>query len=235
MRLSVVIPCYNETATVTTVVERVARAAALAPREIIAVDDASTDGTALQLRRLMERPDLDCELRVLTHRHNQGKGAALRTGFAAARGEIIVVQDADLEYNPTDLPDLLRPIVEGVADVVYGSRFVGSKYHRTQYFSHYVGNRSLTLLSNVATGLNLTDVYTGYKAFRREVLEGLELRENDYGFEQEFTCKVARRGYRIYEVGISYAGRTFAEGKKIKWTDGLRGLRNLAVYGFMRR
>jgi glycosyltransferase involved in cell wall biosynthesis len=218
MRLSVVIPAYNEQQTILAVVERV-RALAL-DIEIIVVDDASTDGTAACLASLA--PALD--LRLIRHPVNLGKGAALKTGFAAASGDVVLVQDADLEYDPTDYAKLLKPILDGKADVVYGSRFVGGESHRVLYFWHYLGNRALTLMSNAFTNLNLTDMETCYKVFRREIIQSITIEEARFGFEPEITAKLAATRCRIYEVGISYSGRTYAEGKKIGWKDGMRAI-----------
>jgi glycosyltransferase involved in cell wall biosynthesis len=219
MQISVVIPVYNEARTIDRVVARV-QAVAL-DKELIIVDDASTDGTRGRLAQLAgQYPNV----RVLYHAVNQGKGAALRTGLAQAQGDIVIVQDADLEYDPQEYPKLIQPILEDQADVVYGSRFAGGESHRVLYFWHSLGNRFLTLLSNMLTDLNLTDMETCYKVFRRSVLQGLTIEENRFGFEPEITAKVARRKYRIYEVGISYAGRTYEEGKKIGWQDGLRAV-----------
>jgi len=230
MKLSVVIPCYNEVRTIRHIVDRV-RAAPVAEREIIIVDDCSRDGTR-DLLRTEIAPLVD---KILFHEVNQGKGAALRTGFRAATGDVVVVQDADLEYDPQDYPRLLQPILEGKADVVFGSRFQGGQPHRVVYFWHMVGNKFLTLLSNMATNINLTDMETCYKVFRREVLQRIEIEENRFGFEPEITAKVARLGVVIYEVGISYYGRTYAEGKKIGWRDGFRALWAIAKYNFLRR
>ena len=230
MKLSVVIPCYNEVRTIRHIVDRV-RAAPVAEREIIIVDDCSRDGTR-DLLRTEIAPLVD---KVLFHEVNQGKGAALRTGFRAATGDVVVVQDADLEYDPQDYPRLLQPILEGKADVVFGSRFQGGQPHRVVYFWHMVGNKFLTLLSNMATNINLTDMETCYKVFRREVLQRIEIEENRFGFEPEITAKVARLGVVIYEVGISYYGRTYAEGKKIGWRDGFRALWAIAKYNLLRR
>jgi glycosyltransferase involved in cell wall biosynthesis len=218
MRLSVVIPVYNEVETIDRIVERV-RAVDLA-EEIVIVDDGSSDGTPEKLAAL----DRDDDVRVLRHDRNRGKGAALRTGFAAAGGDVVLIQDADLEYDPSEYPKLIQPIVDDKADVVFGSRFVGSEAKRVLYFWHYAGNRFLTLLSNMLTNLNLSDVETCYKVFRREVLDGITIREDRFGFEPEITAKVAKRGCRIYEVGISYHGRTYDEGKKIGWRDGVRAI-----------
>jgi glycosyltransferase involved in cell wall biosynthesis len=217
--LSVVIPCYNESVTIEAILAAV-RGSEITDLEIVVVDDASTDGTREKLRALEGQPGL----RVIFHDRNQGKGAALRTGFRAATGEVVIVQDADLEYDPKDYPKLLAPIRAGKADVVYGSRFVGGESHRVLYFWHYAANKLLTLFSNMFTNLNLTDMETCYKAFRRDVIQKIDLREDRFGFEPEVTAKVARMGCRIYEVGISYSGRTYAEGKKIGWRDGLRAL-----------
>ena len=230
MKLSVVIPCYNEFRTIRHIVDRV-RAAPVAEREIIIVDDCSRDGTR-DLLRTEIAPLVD---KILFHEVNQGKGAALRTGFRAATGDVVVVQDADLEYDPQDYPRLLQPILEGKADVVFGSRFQGGQPHRVVYFWHMVGNKFLTLLSNMATNINLTDMETCYKVFRREVLQRIEIEENRFGFEPEITAKVARLGVVIYEVGISYYGRTYAEGKKIGWRDGFRALWAIAKYNLLRR
>jgi glycosyltransferase involved in cell wall biosynthesis len=219
LRVSVVVPCFNEVATI----ERLLRAVKSAPArvdEIIVVDDGSTDGT----RELLEHQLADTVTRVLFHDGNRGKGAALMTGFAAATGDIIIIQDADLEYNPEEYPKILDPILKGKADVVYGSRFVGSESHRVLYFWHYVGNRFLTLLSNAFTDLNLTDMETGYKVFLRHVVDRMTLKEKGFGFEPEFTAKIAKLDCRVYEVGISYTGRTYREGKKIGWKDGVRAL-----------
>jgi glycosyltransferase involved in cell wall biosynthesis len=230
--LSVVVPVFNEERTL----ERLLGAVLEAPlpagleRELVIVDDASVDGTA----RILESYAADDRVRVFLQPTNRGKGAALRRGFAEARGEVVVVQDADLEYDPRDYPRLLAPILEGKADVVYGSRFMGGDAHRVLFFWHMVGNRFLTLLSNVTTNLNLTDMETCYKTFRRDVLERLDLHEDRFGIEPEITAKLARLRVRIFEVGISYAGRTYEEGKKIGWRDGLHALWCIIKYGVLK-
>lgn len=218
--LSVVVPIYNEKDTLHEILARI-RAAPI-PKEIILVDDGSTDGTRKLLADLEGQPDL----RIVLHEKNQGKGAALRTGFAHAQGSIVLVQDADLEYDPVEYPQLIQPIVQGVADVVYGSRFLAVGPHRVLYFWHSVANQVLTMLSNMFTDLNLTDMETCYKVFRREVIQDIlpTLKQNRFGIEPELTAKVARRNYRVYEIGISYFGRTYAEGKKIGLRDALKAL-----------
>jgi glycosyltransferase involved in cell wall biosynthesis len=229
MKLSVVIPCYNERETIESIVSAV-RAVSLPEIEIIVVDDFSTDGTTEILReKLGAKVD-----RIIVHPENRGKGAALRSGFEAVTGDIVLVQDADLEYDPQEYPLLLEPILSGRADVVYGSRFVGGRAHRVVYFWHMVGNRFLTLLSNMLTNLNLTDIETCYKAFRREVLSGIVIEEDRFGFEPEITAKIAHRGLIIFEVGISYYGRTYAEGKKIGWRDGIRAIYAILKYNLRR-
>jgi len=229
MLLSIVIPVYNERETLEAIVDKVL-GVDLSPwniaKEIIIVDDCSRDGTV----ELAQKLDQDGKIRLIRHEKNQGKGAALQAGFQTARGEVILIQDADLEYNPEEYPKLLKPILEGKADVVFGSRFMGGEPHRVLYFWHYLGNRLLTLLSNMTTNLNLTDMETCYKVFRAEILQSIPLKEKRFGFEPEVTAKVARRGCRIYEVGISYTGRTYAEGKKINWKDGLRALYCILKY-----
>jgi glycosyltransferase involved in cell wall biosynthesis len=225
----VVIPVYNEVQTIESIVDAV-QASGIDDLEIVAVDDASEDGTRDVLRDKVEPRGV----RVLYHDRNQGKGAALRTGFAAATGDTVIIQDADLEYDPGEYRKLLKPILDGKADVVYGSRFAGGESHRVLYYWHSLGNRFLTLLSNVFTNLNLTDMEVGYKVFRREVLEQIEIEENRFGFEPEITAKVAKLGCRIYEVGISYSGRTYAEGKKIGWRDGLGAIRCILKYNLFR-
>jgi glycosyltransferase involved in cell wall biosynthesis len=224
MKVSVVIPVYNERSTIEQIVTAV-RAADVGDIEIIVVDDASTDGTQQVLKEKIST----LAHQIIYQPHNRGKGAALRAGFAAATGDIILVQDADLEYNPADYSTLLEPILSGKADAVYGSRFMGGRPHRVLYFWHMVGNRFLTLLSNMFTNLNLTDLETCYKAFRADVIKNLDLRENRFGFEPEVTAKLAKTKCRIYEVGISYNGRTYSEGKKVNWKDGFQ-----AIYAILR-
>ena len=223
VKLSVVIPVYNERSTIEEILACV-EAVAL-PKEIVIVDDGSQDGTREFLAALVEqyRQAGRDDIRIFFQERNCGKGAALRRGFQEAQGDIVVIQDADLEYDPENFHALIDPIRKGKADVVYGSRFLGGP-HRVLLFWHYVGNKLLTILSNMFTDLNLSDVWTCHKAFRREVLQQLQLRENRFGFEQEITCKVARGGWRVFEIPISYYGRTYAEGKKITWKDGFRGL-----------
>lgn len=224
MKLTLVIPVYNEAATIASLIERVRQVPV--DKEIVVVDDCSADGTRDVLKALPASDDL----RLLFHDVNQGKGAALRTGFKAATGDVVVVQDADLEYDPMELPKLMAPIADGRADVVYGSRFVGGECHRVLYFWHSVGNSVLTLLSNMFTDLNLTDMETCYKMFRRSVIQSIDIREDRFGFEPEITAKVAAGGWRVYEVGISYSGRTYADGKKIGWRDGVRAIYCIVRY-----
>jgi glycosyltransferase involved in cell wall biosynthesis len=223
--LAVVIPCYNEANTVDELIDRVLASPWVA--EVIVVDDGSTDGTR---DVLAARSATEDRVQTILHPANRGKGAALRTGFGAATADFVVVQDADLEYDPADYPLLLEPLLSGVADVVYGSRFASGRPHRVLYFWHSVGNKTLTLLSNMFTDLNLTDMETCYKAFRREVIQSIEIEEDRFGFEPEVTAKIARGDLRIYEVGISYAGRSYDEGKKIGWRDGVRALYCIVRY-----
>lgn len=230
--VSVVIPVYNERKTIEELLARVQ--AVNIDKEILVVDDGSTDGTREFLQQFQQgSAGGTSKIRVLFHAQNRGKGAALRTGFEHARGKIVLVQDADLEYDPQDYPALLQPILSGVADVVYGSRFLGSP-HRVLFFWHYVGNRMLTLLSNMFSNLNLTDVWTCYKVFRREVLDAITLREDRFGFEPEVTVKIAKGGWRVYEVPISYHGRTYEEGKKITWKDAVSAIRCVLRYSLWR-
>jgi glycosyltransferase involved in cell wall biosynthesis len=224
MLLSVLIPVYNEVATIREVVRRVEEQSF--ETEILIVDDGSTDGT----RALLHDTQWPANVRILYHERNQGKGAALRTGIREARGDIIIIQDADLEYNPSDFAVVLRPILDGVADVVYGSRFLG--IHRAFLFNHYVGNKLLTLVTNVLYNNMLTDMETGYKAFRAPILKGIRIRSDRFDFEPEITAKVLKRGYKIYEVPIYYAGRDYSEGKKITWRDGFAALGSLLRYRF---
>ncbi len=229
MRLSIVIPCYNEKDTIDEILAAV-KAAPVEEKEIIIVDDFSTDGTRDLLRsRIAQQVD-----KVVYHDKNMGKGAALRTGFEHATGDIVIVQDADLEYDPNEYQIIIDPIVKNKADVVFGSRFTGGGPHRVVYFWHMIGNKFLTLLSNMFTNLNLTDMETCYKAFRREIIQSIKIEEDRFGFEPEITAKVSRLGCRIYEVGISYYGRTYAEGKKIGWRDGFRAIYAIVKYNLMK-
>jgi len=229
MMLSVVIPVYNEQATLAQLIQRV-RAVPL-DKHLILVDDFSTDGT----RDLLKQYEGQADCTVVYHDHNQGKGSALRTGLAQQLGELVIFQDADMEYDPAEYPTLVKPILDGKADVVYGSRFSGGESHRVLGFWHSKGNKLLTMLSNMFTNLNLTDMETGYKVFKREVIKQITLEEDRFGIEPEITAKVSRlKGIKIYEVGISYDGRTYAEGKKIGWRDGLRAVWCIFKYNVLR-
>lgn len=229
MRLSIVIPCYNEEKTIRTIVDAV-RASPYEPKEIIVVDDCSSDNT----RIILERDIAPLVDKIVYHEVNQGKGAALRTGIQSATGDIVIIQDADLEYDPNEYPSLVQPITQNKADVVFGSRFMGGRPHRVLYFWHRVGNGMLTYLSNMFTNLNLTDMETCYKVFRREIIQGITIEEDRFGFEPEITAKIAKTRCRIYEVGISYYGRTYEEGKKIGWKDGFRALYCIVKYNIFR-
>jgi glycosyltransferase involved in cell wall biosynthesis len=227
--LSIIIPCYNERQTIEKIVDRVK--ASPIDKEIIIVDDCSQDGTRDLLKAKLENQ----VQKIVYHEKNQGKGAALRTGFAHATGEYVIVQDADMEYDPQEYSLLLQPMLEGKADVVFGSRFMGGRPHRVHYFWHFLGNRLLTLLSNMCTNINLTDMETCYKLFKREIIQSIKIEENRFGFEPEITAKVARLKYRIYEIGISYYGRSYEEGKKIGWKDGIRAIYCILKYGLFKR
>ncbi len=227
--LSVIMPVFNERATVAGIIETVLLQPQVA--ELIVVNDASSDGTRDELERIKNS---DSRLRVYHHDKNQGKGAALRTGIARATADIVIIQDADLEYDPAEYPILLHPILSGKADAVFGSRFIGSQEHRVLYFWHSMGNRFLTLMSNMFTNLNLTDMETGYKAVRREIIQSIPIQENRFGFEPEITAKLSKKGVRIYEVSVSYHGRTYAEGKKINWKDGVRAIWCIIKYSLSR-
>jgi glycosyltransferase involved in cell wall biosynthesis len=229
VKLSVVIPCYNERETIRDIVEAVKKAP-VPDLEIIIVDDCSSDGT----REILQSEIAPLVSQVVFHEVNQGKGAALRTGFSHATGDVVVVQDADLEYDPQEFPLLMDPIRQDKADVVFGSRFSGGGPHRVVYFWHMLGNKFLTLMSNMFTNINLTDMETCYKMFRREVIQGIRIEEDRFGFEPEITAKIAKGNWRIFEVGISYYGRTYAEGKKIGWRDGVRAIYCILKYNIAR-
>ena len=230
MKLSIIIPCYNEVATISEIVKQVL-AIDHQDLEIIVIDDASNDGT----REILEESVKPFVAKIIYHKKNMGKGAALRSGFKEANGDVVIVQDADLEYNPQNIPKMLELIESGKADVVFGSRFMGGGPHRVLYFWHYMGNKFLTLLSNMFTNINLSDMETCYKMFRREIIQAIEIEENRFGFEPEITAKIARGNHRIYEVGISYSGRTYAEGKKIGWKDGVRAFYAILKYNIWHR
>jgi glycosyltransferase involved in cell wall biosynthesis len=230
MKLSIVIPCYNEKDTIREIISAVENAP-YPDKEIIIVDDCSTDGTI----EIIESSLIGKIDQLVKHPVNKGKGAALRSGFEKATGDIVIIQDADMEYDPKEYDILVGPIISGRADVVYGSRFIGHRPHRVLYFWHRVGNGLLTLLSNMFTNLNLTDMETCYKVFRREVIQSINIEENRFGFEPEITAKISRLNLRIYEVGISYYGRTYDEGKKIGWRDGVRAIYCIFKYGLFRK
>ena len=229
IKLSIIIPCYNERNTIEKIIDAV-RSSPVEQQEIIVVDDYSTDGT----REVLANSITHLVSKVIYHDRNQGKGAALRTGIAAATGDIVIIQDADLEYDPQDYPLMLEPIIQGKADVVFGSRFMGGKAHRAVYYWHSLGNWLLTTMSNMFTNINLTDMETCYKAFKREIIQSIKIEEDRFGFEPEITAKVARMNVRIYEVGISYSGRTYQEGKKIGWKDGISAIRCIIKYNLFR-
>ena len=226
MKVSVVIPVYNEIDTIEEILARVDKIPI--NKEIIVIDDLSIDGTRERIKEIVADKE---NVKVIYHNRNKGKGAALRTGFASVTGDIVIIQDADLEYDPNEYPKLLEPISDGRADVVYGSRFIGGP-HRVLFFWHYVGNKLLTLISNALTNLNLTDMETCYKVFRRQILKDINLKSNRFGFEPEFTAKISKMRLRIYEVPISYSGRTYSEGKKITWKDGIVALCLIFWYRF---
>ena len=229
MKLSIIIPCFNEVNTLEIIVDKV-KSMPYPHKEVIIVDDCSTDGSREILKNEIEAS----VEKVIYHDHNQGKGAALRTGIAAANGDIVVIQDADLEYDPDYIPILVKPILDGKADVVFGSRFLGGSPHRVVYYWHMVGNKLLTTLSNMLTNINLTDIESCYKAFKREIIQSIKLEENRFGFEPEITAKIAKRKCRVYEVGIPYYGRTYEEGKKIGWKDGFSAIRCIIKYNLIR-
>ena len=230
MKLSVIIPCYNEKNTIKRVVDKVKSSSSI-ETEIIIVDDHSTDGT----REILENEISPLVDKIVYHEKNMGKGAAIRSGVSQVTGDVVIIQDADLEYDPQEYPILLAPILDNKADVVYGSRFIGDRPHRVLYFWHSVGNKWLTLASNMFSNLNLTDMETGSKAFRSEIIRAIPIQENRFGFEPEITAKVARRNLRIFEVGISYNGRTYKEGKKIGWRDGFRAIYAILKYNLWKR
>jgi glycosyltransferase involved in cell wall biosynthesis len=227
MKLSIIIPCYNERNTILSLIQAV-KASPVMDKEVIVVDDGSKDGTRDILASLV-----DPDVKIIFHADNQGKGSALRTGFSVATGDICIVQDADLEYDPQEFPIMIQPILEGKADVVFGSRFQSGRPHRVVYFWHRIGNGFLTLMSNVLTDLNLSDMETCYKAFRREIIQAINIQEKRFGFEPEVTAKIAKMKVRIYEVGISYYGRTYDEGKKIGWKDGVRAVYCILKYNLL--
>ena len=229
MKLSIIVPCYNEKRFLPTLIARI-KDAPVEDKEIILVDDCSNDGTRELIQSGLARK-VD---KVVYHERNRGKGAAVRTGLAHARGDIVLIQDADLEYDPKEYPKLIAPIVEGKADVVYGSRFLGEGPHRVHLFRHYMGNKFLTVLSNLFTNLNLTDMETCYKVFRRDLLEGIDIDQDGFGVEPEITAKIAKKRCRVYEVGISYYGRSYGEGKKITWRDGIEAICVILKYGMSR-
>lgn len=231
LKLSIVLPCFNEVDTITEII-RAVRAAPWEDKEIIIVDDCSVDGTREKLKYEIEPSGVADK--VFYHEVNQGKGAALRTGIGAATGDLVIIQDADLEYDPREYPRLIEPILANKADVVFGSRFAGGEAHRVLYFWHSIGNGLLTLLSNMLTNINLTDMETGYKLFRREIIQSIGIEENRFGFEPEITAKVAKLKCRIYEVGISYSGRAYEQGKKIGWRDGFRAFYCIVKYNLFR-
>ena len=227
MKLSIVVPVFNEKDTLDEIVRRIQ--ATSYDKEIVAVDDSSTDGSREILARLAEEHN---NLRVFYHERNQGKGAALRTGFAQVTGEVVIIQDADLEYDPVDYPALLEPIEQGIADVVYGTRLVGGRPHRVLYFWHYMGNKAVTTLSNMFTNLNLSDMEVGYKVFRAEVIKRITIKCDRFGVEPELTAKIAKAGWRLYEVPITYHGRDYAHGKKITWRDGIAAIYHIIRFRF---
>lgn len=230
IKVSIVIPCFNEKNTILEIVKEVIDSP-VSNKEVIIVDNYSTDGTREILKQKVE-PLVD---KIIYHEKNKGKGASLRTAFANITGDIVIIQDADLEYNPKEYPILLEPILSGKADVVFGSRFMGARPHRVLYYWHSVGNKFLTILSNIFTNINLTDMETCYKVFKREIIQSIKIEEDHFGFEPEITAKVAKLGCRIYEVGISYSGRTYQEGKKVNWKDGIYAIYCILKYNLFRR